>query len=407
MAPLPESKETKKVQTKLYPFLVRQQQTSSSHHNGNVKNKDDKPKSTKHPQRKTTRFKEISISRQTFDSLDKFEEDYEEYDDDDDDDIPLSMLTVRPKARNSNLVRTDKQILLPSNRSHEMMKKRKRSGVEKATIANKIILVEDVVSSDHLKRGNVGVPSPLGQADAVHKMSSYNTKFSNDDSGTVMNADDGEWHGDRDAENDGDHNVTARVSLSPHTKTSTLPKLDTRICSDSAMDFVMNGDSGGRRGNNILKRLFDRSTHGCLLHKTAGFGGMANQIYSRKRTFSRPTSKGASNECPDWILSSKWKIPSWVSLAQPIKYSSKNTSVDHMVWDDMGVLLAVACDVTISIYDWDMVRAADLQGRRDRSRKCRDSGWKIEPILQFRAPSPVSKLVWNHFHPDELVVCLR
>jgi hypothetical protein len=68
------------------------------------------------------------------------------------------------------------------------------------------------------------------------------------------------------------------------------------------------------------------------------------------------------------------------------------------------ILLAVVTDKVVSIYDLDMVQAADMQGCRDRACECHDSEWNIAPIVQSFTPSPVSKLLWNCFHRDELVV---
>ena len=82
-------------------------------------------------------------------------------------------------------------------------------------------------------------------------------------------------------------------------------------------------------------------------------------------------------------------------------------NIDHMTWDAMGVLLAVASDRTISIYDWDMLRAADIRGRSDRARSCQDSEFKIPPIAKFQLPQPASSLVWNPFEMDELAVGFR
>jgi hypothetical protein len=114
----------------------------------------------------------------------------------------------------------------------------------------------------------------------------------------------------------------------------------------------------------------------------------------------------------------KWRIPSWVSLDQscsgnhqyhPMNGGGANTTrgIDHIVWDMMGVLLAVICNKSIRIYDWDMVRAADIQGRRDRVRNCHKSEWKIQPIISFQLPNPVSSLLWNPYNVDKLAVGFR
>ena len=79
-----------------------------------------------------------------------------------------------------------------------------------------------------------------------------------------------------------------------------------------------------------------------------------------------------------------------------------------MAWDAMGVLLAVSSDRTIRIYDWDMLRAADIRGRSDRARNTNDhTEFKIPPIVNFQLPHPVSSLVWNPFEMDELAVGFR
>eukprot|EP00980_Cylindrotheca_fusiformis_P007341 scaffold1525_cov142-Cylindrotheca_fusiformis.AAC.141 len=111
----------------------------------------------------------------------------------------------------------------------------------------------------------------------------------------------------------------------------------------------------------------------------------------------------------------KWRTPSWVTLLQPPPIRSVESpssmppsrTIDHLAWDSMGVLLAVASGDWIRVYDWDMVRAADLHGRNDRRRKIRDSEFQIPPILQFRVPHPVASLEWNPHHPDQLAIGLR
>lgn len=78
-----------------------------------------------------------------------------------------------------------------------------------------------------------------------------------------------------------------------------------------------------------------------------------------------------------------------------------------MAWDTMGVLLAVSIGKIVSIYDWDMVRAADVQGRRDRARGCHESEWNIAPVVRLQVPCPVASLVWNPFNVDQLAVGFR
>jgi hypothetical protein len=102
----------------------------------------------------------------------------------------------------------------------------------------------------------------------------------------------------------------------------------------------------------------------------------------------------------------KWKIPSWIRLDHP------PTKIDHMAWDTMGVLLAVASENMIRIYDWDMVGAADNKGRNQRTRNKADpknprEEWMIPPVLTFRVPQPVASLAWNPKDMDQLAVGLR
>jgi hypothetical protein len=103
----------------------------------------------------------------------------------------------------------------------------------------------------------------------------------------------------------------------------------------------------------------------------------------------------------------RWKSPSWVSLSQTRSSGEPGRSIDHLAWDKMGVLLAVASDKWIRVYDWDMVRAADMHGKNDRIRQIKDSEFKIPPILEFRVPNPVATLEWNPHNEDQLAVGLR
>lgn len=103
----------------------------------------------------------------------------------------------------------------------------------------------------------------------------------------------------------------------------------------------------------------------------------------------------------------RWKSPSWVSLSQTRSSGEPVRSIDRLAWDKMGVLLAVASDKWIRVYDWDMVRAADMHGKNDRIRQIKDSEFKIPPILEFRVPNPVATLEWNPHNEDQLAVGLR
>jgi hypothetical protein len=145
------------------------------------------------------------------------------------------------------------------------------------------------------------------------------------------------------------------------------------------------------------------------------------------------------------VPSPTWKSPSWLHL-QPVASSvSRTTTVDHLAWDRMGVLLATASNATrtISIYDWDMVRAAHQEALNEKQR-CRvvtqrqrkqeqkqpptsnnndddkdatqtapsslssstttRSQWSIPPILVFSVPHAVTSLAWNPHNLDQLAV---
>ena len=183
-----------------------------------------------------------------------------------------------------------------------------------------------------------------------------------------------------------------------------------RLYSDSSMDFIAPNLSqseldqrSAQQIRNVVHKLNRRITNGGCLSQ-----------HRHKRHFS-PCSKARiiqnkkSSISSSYCLPKIWKIPSWISLEQPSMETgvSDSKNIDHIRWDPMGVLLAVAIDRSIIIYDWDMLRAADLQGRRDRVRGCNESEFKIPPIVKFRLPHPVASLVWNPFDIDELAVGFR
>jgi hypothetical protein len=183
-----------------------------------------------------------------------------------------------------------------------------------------------------------------------------------------------------------------------------------RLYNDTAMDFEAIPPT--RNGNNnrggfvttrsaLLTGLVQRSVRGGVLVLLQSKGG--------KRTPERPK---------------KWSFPPWVSLEHPHAPTATTaagpnqlshiglTSLDRnkircVAWDSTGVLLAVATGRIVSIYDWDMVRAADVRGRSDRSRGCHESSWTIPPVVRFPVPLDVTSLVWNPVHADELAVGFR
>lgn len=122
---------------------------------------------------------------------------------------------------------------------------------------------------------------------------------------------------------------------------------------------------------------------------------LLSQLVNRSTLGNRPTSRA--------LMPQKWKSPSWVSLQQ-----NSASNIEHMAWDKMGVFLAVAySDKWISVYDWDMVRAADMHGKNDRLRQIKDSEFKIPPILKFRVSYSVASLAWNPHNLDQLAVGFR
>lgn len=176
-----------------------------------------------------------------------------------------------------------------------------------------------------------------------------------------------------------------------------------RYYSDTSMDFDAPSQSQLEseqpyvpKTRNIVHKLNRRIAHGgCLSHHPHN---RHYSPFSKARIIQNKKSKISLSYC--WP--NKWKIPSWISLEQ-----QSMGKIDHIRWDPMGVLLAVEVDRTITIYDWDMLRAADLQGRSDRVRNCQESEFKIPPIVKFRLPNSVSSLVWNPFNMDEIAVGFR
>ena len=170
-----------------------------------------------------------------------------------------------------------------------------------------------------------------------------------------------------------------------------------RSCSNRSDSIVNNNNN-----RNIVSKLNARSIDGGhILHHRPSSSSSSSNYYSRPKTIHNQRPSSTSCHWPK-----KWKIPSWISLENNCG-GGVGGKIDHMTWDAMGVLLAVATGRIISIYDWDMVRAADIQGRSDRVRNCYESEWKIPPIVQFQIPSLVGSLVWNLYNMDELAVGFR
>ena len=124
-----------------------------------------------------------------------------------------------------------------------------------------------------------------------------------------------------------------------------------------------------------------------------------------------------------------WRSTPWIHLdtgAPPhstlgVPGSAGSTSSCRLAWDAPGVLLAASSprDQWIRIYDWDVVRSADRQGRSHLARHRARAGasavpagvFAVEPILSFPVrttgtgrPRTVTCLEWNPYRLDELVV---
>lgn len=146
------------------------------------------------------------------------------------------------------------------------------------------------------------------------------------------------------------------------------------VSKESAIEFIP--DAKKPKDASLLKQLVERSCRGTSI---------TSQVSQPKR----------------------WKSPSWVGLLHTRNSVEPTRPIDHLAWDKMGVLFAVASDKWISVYDWDMVRAADIHGKNDRMRQIKDSTFKIPPILKFRVPNPVASLEWNPHNDDQLAIGFR
>jgi hypothetical protein len=198
-----------------------------------------------------------------------------------------------------------------------------------------------------------------------------------------------------------DKDLSTRTSRNVSHDDSVIQRRIRRFYSDTAMDFV-NPSQSNRKVRNVVHKLNKRITNGGFLSQDPYNHNFSTS--SKAKIIQKKESPIALSYC--WP--NKWRIPSWISLEQPsMRNDGLGGSIDQMKWDPMGVLLAVAIERTIVIYDWDMLRAADLQGRSDRARKCQDSQFKVPSILRFRLPHPVKSLVWNPFEMDELAVGFR
>lgn len=265
--------------------------------------------------------------------------------DDVDDDIPLSLLYERPSKKR----KTEKQDYHCGNyASFPKLPKQPNKFLNQtsAKIVNRCgnrARSNSSARNERVDNRAVQLPSHLSTEKLKHPPSSNHTQMRDD-------------------------KAVASVSLSSNSQfcaVNSSPRHHLRIYSDSAMDFVQTAHSSDDR--NVVFRILQRETNGCLFAKTNKRGVTSNGSTSFHTITSRT--------CPNWAWSPQWRIPSWVSLARPYQLSSTDKAkfIYQLAWDEMGVLLALACEAVISIYDWDMVSAADIQGRRDRLRKLDES----------------------------------
>lgn len=106
----------------------------------------------------------------------------------------------------------------------------------------------------------------------------------------------------------------------------------------------------------------------------------------------------------------QWRTASWIKfydVSAPTLHFSKTYS--RMAWDKDGVLLAVSSDSLVRVYDWDMVRWADVKARNLRAKQ-QGGEFAVEPILLFQVrssnntPCNVTVLSWSPYNSDELIV---
>jgi hypothetical protein len=333
--------------------------------------------------------------------------------DNDEDDLPLTCLLMRSKPKNPPTRKSRSEPSKP--------KKGKKRFASAVTVDTRIAENKDPCSTECKKRKqkkNMCEPAiqSNGRTTSISITSNAIANVTPDSSASI--AKDASFN---ESECNGNWSYDAETivsnyedkGFSPTSRNSTHGNDDVnqqrigRLYSDTAMDFVgpyksqpESDQPHGPKIRNVVHKLNRRIANGGCLSQHP-----RNRHYSpfsKARIIQNKLSSISSSYC--WP--NKWKIPSWISLEQP-SMRNDTRDIDHIKWDPMGVLLAVAIDKTIIIYDWDMFRAADLQGRSDRARNCQESEFKIPPIVIFRLPHPVASLVWNPFEMDELAVGFR
>ena len=341
-------------------------------------------------------------------------------DDDNDDDLPLTSLLRSSLKKKSSLKEkkrrcTSESAFQSSNSLEAITKKKKSRNKNSNTLSTK-------ESSHHptsITHSTTDTTTTSNNVPPVNDLVSKNV-IDHDDNTTLFhekNVDSKSIpvNDNIRSELDIDRSQKAKKSDAVSNKRNNSSRHQ-RLLSDSAMDFIGQCDNiasdnifsnnrcvGKKRNSNIVNKINARVINGsCLLHHHRC--SMKNQ---RSKSFQSSLSS-----LPSCLLPKKWITPSWISLEQQQTIVDRNGNnvggtIDHITWDSMGVLLAVASGRTISIYDWDMVRAADIKGRSERMRNCHGSKWNIPPIVQFMLPCPVGSLIWNPYNIDELAVGFR
>ena len=328
--------------------------------------------------------------------------------DEDEDDLPLTCLLTQSKRKDPPREKSSsKQIL---------KKKQRKSNASKATINTRFKNKKNGSSADCRKEKPRNIAVEL--AGASNSKTKFTAKATHQ---VVKNASETpssitrckSFHksiyngNDSDGTETIDHSCEDKIVAPVTPKTSRPITIEnnysvSRLCrlySDAGMDFGPNqspDESHVHKICNIIYKLNRRIANGACLSQhpyCRHYPPIRKARVTQNQKFSVPSLH---------YWPQKWRIPSWLSLEQP-----EMGNIDHMAWDPMGVLLAIVVDRAIIIYDWDMLRAADLKGRSDRARNCRESQFKIPPVVRFRVQYPVESLVWNPHQIDELAVGFR
>lgn len=218
-------------------------------------------------------------------------------------------------------------------------------------------------------------------------------------------------------------NLKSQIDAATFLAQANVPSLQRRI-SQSAMEYT---PPTSQRANMSSFRWFTHQKP-TTIASTTRTTGLLHRLVQRSSS-GHPLPR---NLRPP----KRWKSPKWVHLnlrpgaaaengpvtsgSTTAASSLEGVKVEHLAWDSMdGVLLAVALsNKRILIFDWDMVRAADRQGKSEWQRAQQQqqqqnsefrqaltsSSFSIPPILEFRVPHAISKLEWNPQQPDELAV---